>query len=474
MWRIEDILRATGGELVCGGTQKTFAGVGIDSRSISKDELFVAIAGANHDAHRFVGAVQKAGGQGFVVEKAKVAGLGIDVSGKNAPLVVAVDDSTLALGALAAFHRRRLKAKVLGITGSNGKTTTKEMAAAVLARHFAVHKNTGNLNNHIGVPLTLLGLGPEHDWAVVEMGMNHPGEIRYLTGLAAPDAGLVTNVGPGHLEGVGSIEGVAAAKQELFDAMKGGLAILNADDPRVAAMAGVFGKKGEVYYFGVNSPAHMKAQNLCHTPYGTSFTLLWEGKSAKVSLAAAGVHMVTDAAAAACAGVLAGLSLAEAAAGLGDFAPLGGRQKVLFLEGDVLLVDDTYNANPASMKSAISTLVSLSGQGRAVAVLGDMLEMGEAAQQAHYDVGAFAAGQGVNLLLAAGSHAADLAAGALDAGMKPEAVMAGDKAQIEEKLLAAVAPKDRVLIKGSRGMAMETLVRAVCNNLKPESGKDSF
>ncbi|MDI6795951.1 MAG: UDP-N-acetylmuramoyl-tripeptide--D-alanyl-D-alanine ligase [Desulfatibacillaceae bacterium] len=473
MWRIDDILRATGGELVCGDTKQTFVGVAIDSRSIKPDELFVALAGANHDAHRFVGAVQKAGGKGFVVEKAKVAGLGIDVSSKDAPLVVAVDDSTLALGALAAFHRRRLKAKVLGITGSNGKTTTKEMAAAVLARRFAVHKNTGNLNNHIGVPLTLLGLLPEHDWAVVEMGMNHPGEIRYLTGLAAPDAGLVTNVGPGHLEGVGSIEGVAAAKQEIFETMTGGLAILNADDPRVAAMAGVFGQKGQVYHFGINKPAHMRAQKLCHTPAGTAFELLWQGKSAQVSLAAAGVHMVTDAAAAACAGVLAGLSLEEAAVGLGDFTPLGGRQKVLFLEEGILLVDDTYNANPASMKSAISTLVALSGQGRAVAVLGDMLEMGHAAQEAHYGVGAFAAGQGVTLLLAAGSHAADIAAGALDAGMKPEAVMAGDKARIEEKLLACLAPKDRILVKGSRGMAMETLVRAVCNNFKPESGKDS-
>jgi UDP-N-acetylmuramoyl-tripeptide--D-alanyl-D-alanine ligase len=472
MWRLEDILRATGGDLVCGDKGLVFAGVAIDSRTIKPDELFVAIAGANHDAHSFVVAVQKSGGRGFIVEKAKVADLGIDASGKNAPLVVAVEDSTKALGSLAAFHRKRLKAKVLGITGSNGKTTTKEMAAAVLARRFAVHKNTGNLNNHIGVPLTLLGLVPEHEWAVVEMGMNHPGEIRYLAGLAAPDAGLVTNVGPGHLEGVGSIEGVAAAKQELLETMENGFAILNADDPRVAAMAGVFGKKGSVFYFGVNNPAHMMAQNLRHAPSGTAFELVWEGKIAQVNLAAAGIHMVTDAAAAACAGVLAGLSLEDAAAGLADFEPLGGRQRILMLEDDILLVDDTYNANPASMKSAISTLVSLRGPGRAVAVLGDMLEMGDAAQQAHYDVGAFAAEAGADLVFAAGDHAGQLVAGALDAGMSRDAVMAGDKTQVEEKLLLAVAPKDRILIKGSRGMAMETLVRAVCKNFKTASAKD--
>ncbi|MFO7965028.1 MAG: UDP-N-acetylmuramoyl-tripeptide--D-alanyl-D-alanine ligase [Desulfobacterales bacterium] len=458
VWPTKDILEATGGDLLSGGLETDFAGISIDSRQIGRADLFVAIKGERFDGHDFIPEVLKTGVKGVVVEKAKIDKIPSDRSG--GVVQVAVNDTIGALGALAGWRRKAVPVKVAAITGSNGKTTTKEMTAAVLGRRFAVLATSGNHNNEIGLPLTLFGLCPGHQWAVLEMGMNHPGEIARLAGISMPDIGVITNVGRSHLEGLGSVDAVAREKAEILGKLaSGGTAVLNADDPRVASIAG--GTDKQVLFFGRSFSADVRAENIESRENGTCFELILPRESIGVHLKMPGTFMVSNALAAAGVGFLAGLHAEEIKDALETVTPVKGRMDILRIHSGAYLIDDTYNSNPDSAEAAISALQSLNKTGRSALVFGDMLELGESAGLMHTRVGQAAGNHGVHALFLPGEFARDVARGASEAGVPARNIFAGSKEEMLHELKSWVRPGDWILVKGSRSTHMETIVNAL-------------
>jgi UDP-N-acetylmuramoyl-tripeptide--D-alanyl-D-alanine ligase len=371
---------------------------------------------------------------------------------------IAVEDTTRALGDIATFNRLRSHASVVAITGSNGKTTTRRMTAAVLDRQYDTLTAVGNFNNDIGLPLTLLELSTGHQWAVLELGTNNPGEIARLAEICSPDIGVLTNIGPAHLEGLGSIEGVMQEKGDLLKSLgPGGKAILNADDPRVIQLASK--TKAEVILYGLSREAIIRAKNVNETKHTTSFTLLFAGESISIHLNSPGRFMVSNALAAAAVGHQTGLSCETVKTGLEAFKPVSGRMNIKHMPGGIQLIDDTYNANPESMKAAFATLNTMRAGARGVIVIGDMLELGTQARSLHRNVGARAARSGISRLYAYGEFAAEVTAAAHDEGMQPADTFEGSHDEIVEDLKNWLLPGDWLLVKGSRGMAMENVVR---------------
>lgn len=459
-WTTGDVLAATGGRLVCGSFDQRFGGIGIDSRTIDPQALFIAIRGGTHDGHCFVADVTAAGVQGVLIETGKAADLPCDRIGAQGGVCIAVADTTRALGDLAAYHRRRHRAGVVAITGSNGKTSTRTMTTAVVARRFETLSPAGNFNNEIGLPLTLLNLTARHRWAVVELGMNHFGEIRRLAEICLPDIGMITNIGPAHLEGLGSIDGVMRAKAELLEKIKPeGTLVLNADDPRTRALA----RKSPqpVILFGLGEGADIRGKSIVATGQGNSFTLELPGESITVALRVHGDFMVVNALAAAAVGYRLGLPAREIKAGLESFRPVGGRMRVLETALGLHIIDDTYNANPGSMASAIQTVAALSAGKPAILVAGDMLELGDHAVDLHEKIGRAAARAGIDRLYVTGGFAEATAQGARKAGMAGRRIFIGRRRDIIADLKTRLAPGDWLLIKGSRGMALETVTAAI-------------
>ncbi len=459
-WTTQQVLTATGGSMISGSADMAFTGIGIDSRTIGPDDLFVAIAGESHDGHRFVAEVLDRGVKGVVAADDQVASLPTTRMAAANVACFAVADTTRALGAMARFNRNRASLKVVAITGSNGKTSTRMLMDQVMSRTFSTLSTSGNLNNHIGLPLTLFRLTPGHQAAVLELGMNHAGEITRLGRICEPDVGVITNVGPAHLEGLGTIENVARAKGELLDTIRpGGTAILNADDPRVAAMAR--GLDHPVVFFGLAGAAQVRADDIRCTEAGMTFTLTMASGSTPVTLATPSPVMVSNALAAAAAGEVMGVPLADIQAGLEAFYPQAGRMGIRGLGGDLRLVDDTYNANPGSMVAAIETLVRMRGSRRTIAVLGDMLELGPQSADLHRSIGRAAGDARIDRLYIAGNFAAAVADGAMDRQINADRIFCGTKAAIIEQLNHDLQAGDLILVKGSRGMAMETVVEAI-------------
>ena len=435
-----------------------FESISTDSRRVRGGELFVAISGKRYDGHRFI---QDAFDKGALGVLASESYLGTDplVSGKN-HFWVSVPDTLDALGDLAAFRRGKSKVSVVAITGTNGKTTTKEMAASVLGQAFSVLKTPGNFNNLIGVPLTLFGLTDSHEWAVLELAMNHRGEIRRLGEICKPDVGVITNIGAGHLEGVNDIDGVMMAKGELLEALdKDGTAVLNIDDQRVCRLAERF--EGRVVTFGIHNSAEVWATSVCLNPCNSVFDLCWYDESARVRLPMPGAGAIYSALAAATVGYRIGLSIEEVRKGLEAVPTLPGRMEILTLPGGIYVVNDTYNANPSSMALAINTLQSLKGKGRGILVTGDMLELGAHAVKAHKRLGRLIVRAGASRLYATGEFAEVVAEGAVEAGMDPNRTFIGTHAEIVEDLKRCLGPGDWVLVKGSRLMGMEKVVEGL-------------
>ena len=459
-WTTDQVLTATGGSRISGSVDIPFTGIGIDSRSIDPEHLFVAIAGESHDGHRFVGDVLDRGVKGVVVAADQVANLPMARMAAGGIVGVAVADTTRALGALARFNRNRGSLQVLAITGSNGKTSTRMLMDQVISKMFPTLSTSGNLNNHIGLPLTLFRLTPEHKVAVLEMGMNHAGEITRLGRICEPDIGVITNVGPAHLEGLGTIDNVARAKGELLHTLRpGGTAILNADDARVAALAG--STDCSVIFFGSTEQAQVRADDVHLTEAGMAFTLVTPSGRIPVTLATPARVMVSNALAAAAAGEVMGVPLDLIQAGLEAFSPQTGRMGIRMLGGDICLMDDTYNANPGSMAAAIETLASMPGSRRTIAVLGDMLELGPESSALHREIGRVAGDARLDRLYAAGNFATDLADGAMERNMAADRIFCGTKGAIIEQLNHQIQTGDLILVKGSRGMAMEEVVEAI-------------
>jgi UDP-N-acetylmuramoyl-tripeptide--D-alanyl-D-alanine ligase len=459
-WTVDDILEATGGELVAGDRDRRFDSISIDSRTIMAREAFVAIQGDVHDGHRFIGDVLNRGIGGIIVARKRIDDFQALMRTHSDAVCVTVEDTTRALGELGAFHRRRSPAAVVAITGSNGKTSTRRMTAAVASRRFTVLEPAKNLNNQIGVPLTLFRLEPRHQWAILELGTNRPGEIARLSEICTPDIGVITNIGPAHLEGLGSLEGVLQEKGALLAGLApGGRAVLNADDPRLRPFAGASG--AEALRFGLSADAAVRADRIRETDQGILFELALPGRRAQVQLHAFGRFMVHNALAAAAVGYALGLDITDIGQGLEAFTPVPGRMRVIALAGGIHLIDDTYNANPASMEGAIAALNHLRRGARSLLVLGDMRELGRNADAWHRQVGQLAARSGAAKLLICGDHAADVAAGARQGGMAAADIVIGPRAAVQTALLLELKAGDWVLVKGSRAMGLEAVVRAV-------------
>ena len=447
--RLHEAAQALSAQAV--GVDVEFDRVATDSRNLPKGALFVALRGERFDGHAFAAQALAAGAAAVMIDAA---------SGLNLAPAIVVPDTRLALGRLAAWHRSRQPARVVAITGSNGKTTVKEMTAAILraeAGEAAVLATEGNLNNDIGMPLMLLRLTPMHRYAVIEMGMNHPGELEYLSALAQPDAALVNNAQRAHLEGLQTVEAVARAKGEIFSGLKAdGVALINADD----AYAGLWREMNagrRTVRFGLGEAADVRAE---HRPlaYGAELTLHTPAGSVRCELHTPGLHNVRNAAAAAAAALALGASLAAVAKGLGDYPGVKGRlQRKECLLG-AHLIDDTYNANPDSVAAAIQVLATQPGS--RILVLGDMGELGPGAAELHREIGVQAKAAGIERLFCLGELSIHAVQG-FGAATNGQRAMHFER--IEELLAeieGALAPGVTVLVKGSRFMQMERVVKS--------------
>ncbi len=369
---------------------------------------------------------------------------------------IRVEDTLTALGDLAGSTRAQFGGPVVAVTGSSGKTTTKEMLAAILSLTGPGLKSLGNFNNLIGLPLTLLKLEEDQKWMVLEMGTNQRGEITRLTAIADPDVGVITNVGPSHLEGLHGLDGVARAKGELFAALrKDSFAVINADDPRVLQLPVANGVQRVLY--GLSPEARIRAEDVTAGVGRVSFRLILPMGEYPVRLPICGQHNVSNALAAAAAAVCLDVAGDLIVQGLESFIRLPGRMEVFTYGAGILLVDDTYNANPLSVKCALTALAEMESKGRRIAVLGDMLELGEESEELHREVGEAVAGLS-DFLVLVGDRARDIGHGARNAGMAPDLVRTfSDHMEAAVFLREMLQPGDRVLLKGSRGMKMEKI-----------------
>lgn len=459
---LDDILQGTGGELDARGRGLALAGDGftevtIDSRAAQEGALFVALRGERVDGHAFVATAVANGARGALVRRDWVAPANMP----DGAVLVRVDNPLAALQAFARWWRERCKAQVIAVTGSIGKTSTKETLAAVLSRKFSTLKSAGNLNNEIGLPLTLLRLQPEHEKAVLEMGAGYAlGELTFLCGLAAPQIAVVTNVGPVHLERMGTLENIARNKSELVAALpESGTAVLNGDDERVRAMHDV--TRARVLFYGLGVDNDMRATDIVSRGLqGVDFTLTVGpgGDRWRVRLPMLGKHSVYTALAAAGAAYAAGMSWGEIVEGLEG---LRTQVRLLPVPGwnDSTLIDDTYNAAPDSMVAALDLLDEM--QGGKVAVLGDMLELGSYTEEGHLRVGRRAAAV-ADRLVAVGSLGRVIGEEALRAGMAPDSVFfAMENGQVVDYLKGLLKQGDHVLVKGSRGLYMNEIVEGL-------------
>jgi len=450
MFTVEEIVRGTQGALVGGDLGVPVTGVSIDTRSLGVGEAFFAIRGHHGDGHAFL---RDAAGRGAPC--VVVHALPDDLP--PAVAVVLVDDTTRALGRLAAWHRQRFTVPVAAVTGSNGKTTTKEMMAAILAPLGPVLKPAGSFNNQWGLPLTLLELTEEHRAVVLELGANQPGEIESLAALSRPTVGVVTMIASAHTEFFGSLDGVQTEKGALVAAIPPeGAVVLNADDPRVLAMRAR--ARARVLTVSATGEADVRAVGVpVETAEGLAVTLEARGGRRTARLHFAGLHNVTNALAAAGAGLALGLPLAEIVSGLEAARPAKGRC-VWRRAGPLAILDDTYNANPTSVRAALAVLAT--APGRRVVVLADMLELGVIAEEAHREAGRAVAAAGVAELIGVGPLSRLTVEAAREAGLA-EAQHAGTFEDTMALALKRLAPGDAVLVKGSRGMRMERVADAL-------------
>lgn len=432
-----------------GAARTRFARVVIDSRQARPGDLFIALKGERTDGQEFARDAVQRGARGLLVRE-RVEGLRPDVA------QFVVDDTLVALQRLATGRRDHRRIRVVGITGSVGKTTTKEIVASVLEQKYRVLKSEANYNNEIGLPLTLLRLTSRHQRAVLEMGMYAVGEIRTLCEIARPEIGVVTNIGPVHLERLGSMEAIAAAKAELPESLPPhGFGIFNADDPFVRAI--VDRTRARALTYGLSKDADVRATDVVSRGLkGVSFRVHHEGRSAAVKTKLPGRHIVSNALAGAAVGIADGLTLTEVATGLAK-ADVQVRVRTVRGKHGALLIDDTYNASPASVTAALDLLAEIPG--RRIAVLGDMAELGTASADGHQAVGRRAA-ETVDILHAVGTEAELIASSARAAGHSATKHWAS-----KEEALAAIESDlqkdDVVLLKASRAMAFETMVQAL-------------
>ncbi len=448
---VREIIEATGGELVRGNDSLRANRVSTDSRKESRGAAFFALKGPNFDGHRFVPDVLGRGASVAVVDSPVIGEL------PTGAAVIRVKDTLFALGELGRYIRDLYNIPLIAISGSAGKTTTKEMTASILSQSRKVLKTEGNLNNLIGLPLTLFGLDNTHRAAVIELGISEFSEMERLVDICAPDIALLTNIGRAHLLTLGSVEGVARAKGPLFTKLgPDKYRAVNLDDPLIRALAG---NSGSQVTFSLKEKADVRVREYSVEDSFGGSTALYEvaGKDVTVRFNAPVATNIINGAAAIAAALPLGPSLKDIEDGLSSFSPVHGRMEILKVDGFTVL-DDTYNANPESMASALRTLAKASG--RKVAVIGDMLELGDASPVEHYEIGLLSGRLGVDIVMAIGAFSGEVAGGA-SAGGARKAEAFGDKKAALEAVKKTVKAGDSVLVKASRGVGLEYIVEGL-------------
>jgi len=458
---ILQIAALSGAKLEQGDGKISVERISTDSRTIKNGELFVALRGENFDGHKFVEATAKAGAAGAIVDSKWNGKVPTNFA------IIRAEDTLRAYQTLAANYRKSLSIKVLAITGSNGKTSTKDFAASVLGRKFRVTKTQGNFNNHVGLPRTILEATSNDEIAVWEIGMNHPGEVGPLAEIAAPDAAIITNIGVAHIEFMRTREAIAREKGALAEAVPAeGAVILNADDP---FSKGIAERTRAHVIFAGTKEGTVRAIDIQQSAGGSEFTIIEGAHRCRAKLPVPGLHMVQNALLAAAAGRAFGLSLEEGAAGLAGAPLTKARLQIKEING-VQFLDDSYNANPDSMKAALQTLVELDADGKKIAVLGEMRELGEETQRGHEEVGEAAAAFGIDHLIGIGEMGAIISRAAEKAGLEKSTVV-GSTSEAADLLTEIATPGDLVLIKGSRLARTEDVIEQFAKQSSPESAR---
>ena len=447
---LSQIAAWSGGRLAGGNPAQTITTVSSDSRALKPGDLFVAIRGEKFDGHNFLADAARLGAAGAIVDQ-ETPGLPPSFA------LIVVADTVRGLQSLAGAYRATLRLTSVCITGSNGKTSTKDLCASVFAQRFSVTRTAGNLNNHLGVPFSILRADSTHDVGVFEIGMNHAGEIAPLAAIARPDIAIVTNVGVAHIEFLGTREAIAQEKGTLAEAVgENGTVILNADDtftPSITKRT-----RARVITAGLLG-GDVRATDLEHLSTGTRFRLHATGQSVQADLPVPGEHMVRNALLACAAGISLGLSLAECAAGLRALDLTAGRLTQKTIDG-IRILDDTYNANPDSMSAALVTLARMPGTGRRIAVLGGMGELGKESERGHRSVGEVAGREKIACVITVGESARWIAEAAENAGVR-EVIRAADADEAARTLRDIAKPGDTVLVKASRSARLERIVQAI-------------
>ena len=453
-----EIAAAAGGRVVSGDPAQRIERWSIDTRALQPGDLFVAIRGDRFDGHDFVAAALAAGAAGAVVTATPA--LPEAGTGGPAPLLIQVADTTRALQDGAREVRRRSGARVIAITGSAGKTTTKELTAEFLSTKYTVFRNRGNLNNHIGLPLSLLELRSRPDLAVVELGMNHAGEIRTLVGIAEPEVRVWTNVGDAHLGFFESGDAIADAKGEIVENPRpGDLLVWNADDDRIRRRAREF--KGRALTFGLSDDADVRASGVEHRGLeGMAATVSSPAGEFRVQSPLLGTGNLLNLLAAAAVAIDLDVPVEAIVERAGSVRPASHRGELLRLPGGITLIDDSYNSSPAALKRALETVAAAKGSARKIAVLGEMLELGDHSVRLHEECGRAAAGSGLELLITVGGDPAKrMAEAARQAGLDGGAVIhVATSQEAAELALGRIRPGDLVLVKGSRGIRTDVVV----------------
>jgi UDP-N-acetylmuramoyl-tripeptide--D-alanyl-D-alanine ligase len=449
---LNEVLEATRGRLISGPPDATFAHLFIDSREVTPGGLFAAMQGEQHDGHVFIPQAVERGALGILCERPP--------HGVESAAVIQVDDTRQALFDLTADRLRRQSIPIVAVTGSAGKTTTKDLIAHVLGRRLRVRKSAGNLNTYTGIPMTIFDVDPRDRVLVVEYAMSRAGEIRELARIAPPTVGVVLNVGLAHVGFLGSIEAIAAAKRELVEGLApGGLAVLNADDPRVRAMSAVARRHT---MFGFSNDAAVRADKVrLHGLEGSTFTLITSRGRAEVYLRLPGPHSISNALAAAAVALEFDFDAPAIASALHGFAPPSRRMNIVSGREGATVIDDSYNASPGSMEAALQVLRLAPKGALKIAVLGDMLELGDQAERAHEDLGSLA-GQSADYVIAVGEYAPRVVQSARRAGLATDHAFAVEDAdQAVAAVVPLLSPQAQVLVKGSRGMRLERVVEQI-------------
>lgn len=449
----EELIKAVDGKLLWGDIHNVFSGITTDSRKVAKGNLFIPLVGERFDGHDYIEQCFDTGAKVCLTQK--------EIPERENCSAVLVNDTAKALRDIAAWHRNKYIIPVVGITGSVGKTSTKDMISCVLAKKYEVLKTQGNFNNEIGLPLTFFNLEKRHEAAVIEMGMSGFGEISRLTAIAQPQIAVITNIGVSHIENLGSQQGILKAKLEILEGLKpGGMIVLNGDDPLLREKRGKLDCRA--VFYGMDAESDYCAENYKSLGEdGSSFSIKVDNKTYEVKVPVPGIHNVYNALAAIAVGVEMNIPMEIIVDGISEYSPGSMRQNILSHKG-IKIINDAYNASPQSMQAAINVLEELSAKTRGIAVLGDMLEMGNMAEELHYSVGNFIKDKKISHLITVGKDSKSIMQAVADSGNCSISLQHFQNNNDALKYIISIVKQgDYILIKGSRGMKMEQIAEGL-------------